>query len=67
MRYLSRFLEAYDGLSSRDQELVRSADGQIRDYHHTHKAPYGLRIKKLHQRQRESVYEARPAIALRIV
>lgn len=69
MRYLykRRFLETYDSLSEREQELVRAADRLIREYHATRRAPYGLRIKKLYQGREEAVFEARPSLALRMV
>lgn len=69
MRYLykKRFLEAFDALSAKDQALVRAADREIRTYHESRRAPVGLRIKKVFERGPESVYEARPSIALRMV
>jgi len=69
MRYLykRRFLQAYDSLPEREQELVRAADRSIREYHATRRAPYGLRIKKLYQGRKEAVFEARPSLALRMV
>lgn len=69
MRYIykKRFLEYYDSLTDDEKTLVRTADKQIRDYYQNRIAPVGLRIKKLHQRTGEAVYEARPNLSLRII
>lgn len=71
MRYLykKRFLDAFDALADKEQQLVTIAEKQIREYYNTRNAPYGLRIKKLYQKENSkvSIYEARCNISLRII
>jgi len=69
MRYLykKRFLDAFDALSHDDQALARAADRAIREYHRTRRAPYGLRMKKLHASGEGVLFEARLSLSLRIL
>ena len=50
-----------------DQVFVSAADKDIRSYYESRKAPFGLRMKKLHQGSGAAVYEARPNLSMRLL
>lgn len=69
MRYIykKRYLDAFDRLHSSERNLVIKADEALRQYYDHRQAPFGLRIKKLHDNGRERTYEARVSARIRIL
>lgn len=65
--YKERYLKRFDRFSPREQALIQGADRQIRDYYATREAPFGLRIKPLHSKGTEKIFEARVSQAIRIL
>lgn len=65
--YKERYLKRFDRFPRQEQLLILEADRAIRAYYATRQAPYGLRIKLLHSRGSEKVFEARATQAIRIV
>lgn len=65
--YKKAFLRAFDQCGESEKALVIQADNQIRNFYLTHKAPYGLRIKRLFDKGEERTYEARVTDKLRIL
>lgn len=61
--FKSAFQKAFDKLPSEKQQLSLKAVEALGHYFKTQEAPYGLRIKKLHER----TFEARISADLRLV
>lgn len=66
-RYKKDYLKRFDHYTREEKELIVSADKQIREYYASHRAPYGLRIKKLYQDGKDKILEARVSDKIRIV
>lgn len=66
-RYKKTFLKRFDHFSSTEKDLIISADKEIRKYYLTNAAPYGLRIKKLYDDNRDKIFEARVSDKIRII
>ncbi len=65
--YKKAFLNAFDNYKSDEKELIALADKQIREFHMTQSAPYGLRIKKLFSTEHEKTFEARVSSKIRMI
>jgi hypothetical protein len=65
--YKKAFLKAFDSYKGSEKELVISADKQIRHFYDVRKAPYGLRVKKLFEKEGEKTFEARVTDKIRLL
>lgn len=65
--YKKAYLKKFDSYGYNEQKLIIAADSEIRKYYITHKAAYGLRIKKLYDNGIESTLEARVSKDIRIL
>lgn len=65
--YKNKFLKRFDRYSKEEQVLVIAADKEIRQFYQTRLAPYGLRLKKLYDNNREKTFEARVSDKIRIL
>lgn len=65
--YKARYLKRFERFPRHHQLLILEADRQIREFYQTRHAPVGLRIKVLHVRGGEQVFEARASQSIRIV
>ncbi len=65
--YKKAFLKAFDRYEESEKELIVSADKQIRHYYGMQTAPYGLRVKKLFEKEGEKTFEARVTDKIRLL
>ena len=65
--YKNRYVKRFDRFSRHEQLLILEAGRQIRAYYATRQAPAGLRIKLLHRKNSERVFEGRASQSVRIV
>ena len=65
--YKSAFLKKFQSLSSKDQALVTGTLESVKRYFKINEATFGLRIKKLYERDYRQVFEARVSSNIRVV
>ena len=65
--FKSIFLKTFHALSRKEQTLITGALEGVRSYLMTGEAPFGLRIKKIHEQGRLKVFEARASADLRVI
>lgn len=65
--YKKRFLKQFDRYNKSTQTLIMAAEKEIRLYYAIHRAPHGLRVKKLYDNGNEGTYEARASEKIRII
>ncbi|MBF0327629.1 MAG: hypothetical protein HQL10_00555 [Nitrospirae bacterium] len=65
--YKKSFLKAFDQYNASEKALIIFADKQVRHFYVMQKAPYGLRIKKLFEKEGEKTFEARVTDKIRLL
>jgi hypothetical protein len=65
--YKKDYLKQFDRCSGPEKHLIIIADKEIRRFYTSRTAAYGLRIKKLFEKNEEKTYEARVSDKLRIL
>lgn len=66
-RYKKAYLKRFDRFSYDEKELIICTDKQIRNYYATRTTPYSLRIKKLYDKGKDKIFEARVSDKIRIL